>query len=183
MAADVKSIDALQDWRVALINYRQDGLDCLSTIHNDVQKAFSWLDDTEAAWKRARRQAEEELVQAKAELTRREIPDFSGRMPDTTLQKKAVARAKAKIDFCDDQVAVTRQWRTRLPRMVNEEFEGPARRFGNFLEIDIARAVAGLDKQIDALVAYANMGKPLTGVPSAPSPAATPAAPLTPEQQ
>ncbi len=158
MAADVKSIAALADWKVDLVNFRTDGDESLSALNMEVQKAYSFLDDTEAKWKREMREAEEDLVQAKSELSRRELPDFSGKIPDTTIQKKAVQRCKARMEYCADQMDVCRRWRTRLPRMVSEEFEGPARRFENFLDGDLLRGISALDRQIDALEKYAAMG-------------------------
>lgn len=165
MAADVKSIEALTDWRIELVNFRQDGMDTIASIHNDVQKAFGYLDDQEAFWKRERRHAEEELVEAKVELSRREIPDYSGKTPDTTLQKKRVLQCKHRVEYCEDQMDVCKRWRTHLPKMVSEEYEGPARRLQNFLELDLARGIAGMDKQIDALERYANIGKTPTAAP------------------
>ncbi|QVL30088.1 hypothetical protein KIH39_14595 [Telmatocola sphagniphila] len=167
MAADVKSIAALEDWKVHLVNFRTDGLESITALHLEVQKALSWLEDTEAYWKRMVRQTEEELVEAKAELARREMPDFSGKTPDTTLHKKAVQKCKAKLEYCHDQIDLCRSWRTKLPRMVGEEFEGPARRFTNFIETELARGITVLDKQISALESYANMGQVPAAAPAA----------------
>ena len=142
MAADVKSIAALADWKVDLVNFRVDGYESLASVKMEVQKAYSYLDDMEGMWKRQMREAEEDLVQAKAELSRRELPDFSGKIPDTTLHKKAVQKCRARAEYCADQMDVCRRWRTRLPRMVSEEVEGPARRFENFLDADLIRGIA-----------------------------------------
>ncbi len=51
-----------------------------------------------------------------------------------------------------------------MPKLVNEEYNGPARHLSNFLEGDLPRALALLNGQITSLEAYLN----LNAAPSAP---------------
>ena len=71
-------------------------------------------------------QAEEDVVQAKAKLAQRKTPNFDGRIPDTSVQEEDVARAKDRLGLAEEQVEVCRKWAVRLPKMVSEEYEGPA---------------------------------------------------------
>jgi hypothetical protein len=171
MPADVKSIEAIADWKVALVNYRELGIESVGALQLEVQKAYTYLEETAAHFKRLRRVTEEDLVQAKAELSRRQLPDFSGKLPDTTLQKKAVHRCKMQLEYCDEQIDKCHHWRTKLPRMVSEEYEGPARRFVNFLDGELSRAISGLEKQVTALDDYASLASALPqALPQPPSP-------------
>jgi hypothetical protein len=70
------------------------------------------------------------------------------------VQEKALARAKARLEHAEDQVDVCRKWAVRLPKMINEEYEGASRRLGNFLEAELPVAIAHLGGRIEALHRY-----------------------------
>lgn len=164
LGADVKAVDALQDWHNALCVFRTEAIESLGSISLEIRRAFEWIDDETKSWSREARQAEEDVVQAKAELNQRKTPDYSGRVPDSSVQEENLARAKARKRFAEDQIEVCRKWALRLPKMIHEEYEGAARRLGNFLEAELPQAIAHLNGQIDSLHAYMQ-------VQSAPPPA------------
>jgi hypothetical protein len=155
--ADVRAIDALQDWHNALCVFRTEALEALGSISMEVRRAFDWIDEEAKAWRGVARQAEEDVVRAKAELAQRKTPDFSDRIPDTTVQEENLARAKARLRFAEDQIEVCRKWSVRLPKMVNEEYEGPSRRLGTFIDVDVAAAIADLNARINTLHAYTDI--------------------------
>jgi hypothetical protein len=152
--ADVQAIDALQDWHNALVLFRDEALDALGSITLEIRRAFDWIAEEGKAWQREIREAQEEVVRAKAELSQRKTPDYAGRIPDTSVQERNLARAKARLEHAEDQVDVCRKWAVRLPKMVNEEYEGPARRLGNFLDTELPAAIVHLGGRIEALHRY-----------------------------
>ena len=77
----------------------------------------------------------------------------------------ALAKAKARLREAEDKVAVVRRWKRELPLAVNE-YEGPARRLGGFLDGDLLAALAVLSEKVDALQAYLALSAPtLTPTP------------------
>jgi len=152
--ADVKAIDALQDWHNALCVFRTEAVESLSSIAMEIRRAFDWIDEQAKSWHREAREADDDVVQAKAELNQRKTPNYDGRIPDTSVQERNLARAKARKQFAEEQVEVCRKWAVRLPKMVNEEYEGSARRLGNFLEADLPVAIAHLNARIESLHNY-----------------------------
>jgi hypothetical protein len=152
--ADVHAIDALEDWHNALCLFREEATDALNSVALEVRRAYDWVEEEAKAWQREVREAEDEVVRAKAELNQRKTPNFDGRIPDTSVQEENLARAKARLRFDEDQVEVCRKWATRLPKMVNEEYEGTARRLTGFLEIELPTAIADLSGRIDRLHRY-----------------------------
>src|SRR5437899_2985212 len=139
--ADVQAIDALQDWHNAVCLFRDEALDALGSIGLEVRRAFDWIDEEAKAWHREAREAEQAVVQAKAELSQRKTPNFADRIPDTSVQEENLARAKSRLRFAEDQMDVCRKWAVRLPKMISEDYEGPARRLNNFLEMDLPVAI------------------------------------------
>jgi hypothetical protein len=164
--ADVQAIEALEDWHNALCLFREEALDALGSVALEVRRAFDWIEEEAKAWHREAREAEEDVVRAKAELAQRKTKDFAGRYPDTSVQEENLARAKARLRFAEDQIEVCRHWVTRLPKMVSEEYEGTARRMGTFLEIDLPAAIARLTARIESLHRYTQV-KPIEAAPPA----------------
>ena len=123
----------------------------------EIRRAFDWIADEGKAWHREAREAEEDVVRAKSELSQRKTPDYSGRIPDTSVQEENLARAKARLRHAEDQVDVCRKWSLRLPKLINEEYDGSSRRLANFIEIDLVNSIAELNSRIDRLHAYTDI--------------------------
>ena len=142
--ADVQAFDALQDWHNALCVFRTEASESLGSISLEIRRAFDWIDEETKSWLREKRSAEDDLVQAKAELSQRKTPNFDGRIPDTSVQEENLARAKARLRFAEEQVDICRKWNVKLPKLINEAYEGVGRRLGNFLDAELAVAIADL---------------------------------------
>lgn len=177
-AADVRSIDAVRDWHAALTAYGENLTEALAGVQTEIRRGFDWLHDQLGLWQRAIRQCEQEVVQAKAELAARKFPDWSGREPDTTVQEKNLRQAKARLEHAEDQVQKIRAWLGRLPKAIDENYSGPARRLGNFLESELPKGLASLDRRLAALESYAGLradhapAPNVSSVPTAPPPPA-----------
>ncbi|HXD88155.1 MAG TPA: hypothetical protein VN641_16825 [Urbifossiella sp.] len=166
MAADVRSIDALREWYAALAEYGDMLGESLAGIELEIRRGMEWLAEQLSLWQRAVRDCEEEVVQAKAELASRRFPGFDDRMPDTTLQERNLRRARARLEYAEDQVVKVRSWTGRLPKVVDELYRGPAHRLSGFLEGDLAKGLAMLGRQIAALDSYAGLRPDFAPAPS-----------------
>jgi len=152
--AGVESLAALQEWYGHLTVFRTDGLDALASITSELNRIEAWLTEQLRRWQQTARECEEDVAQAKNELRNRSFPDWSGRMPDTTVQEDNLREAERRLDFARDQIQVVRRWVSRLPVEITEVYEGPSRHLGNFLEGDVPRALAVLARQMDAIEQY-----------------------------
>lgn len=155
--ADVRAVHALQDWHNHLSRFRQEALEALSMLRLEIRRAFDWIDDTARGWKAEIRDAEQEVTQRKVELNQREMPNFDGRIPDTSVQEKNLARAKARLEHAREQVEVCRRWAGKLPKMISEEYEASARKLGNMLETEVPNALAHLMNQLAAIERYMDL--------------------------
>jgi hypothetical protein len=157
MAADVRSIDALRDWHATLTGYGESLAEALSGVEMELRRAREWLDEQRACWQQAVRDCEDEVTRAKAELSQRRLPTWDGRDPDCTVQEKNLRRARARLEHAEEQVERCRHWIGKLPQVVDEVYNGKARRLANFLEEDLPKALAVLTRQLAALEAYAGL--------------------------
>lgn len=173
--ADVRSIDALREWQAALTTYGETLAEALAGVELEIRRAYDWLQEQIGRWQRAVRECEQDVTQAKAELAARKFPDYSGREPDTTVQEKALRLAKARLEHAEDQVTKIRAWVGRLPKLVDEVYRGPAHRLANFLDAELPKGLAVLDRRIGALESYAGLrpdyapGPIASALPAAPS--------------
>lgn len=171
-AADVASIAALRDWFAALAVYQNEVAESLGGIRVEIRRGLDWVAEQLHLWQGAVRDAEEEVTQAKAELAARRFPGWDGRDPDTTVQERNLRRAVAKLEHAEDKVKACRSWIAKLPKLIDESYSGAGHRLQLFLEADLARGLASLDRQLDALERYAGLRTDYSSAPSAVPPPA-----------
>jgi len=112
------------------------------------------------------------VTHAKQELRTRQQQKFLGEQPDTTVQEKELRRAQAELEYAEERLAAVRRWMQKLPHVIQDTYEGPSRNLEFFLDADLPRALALLDRQLLSLEQY------LALKPEA-RPAAPPATPAT----
>lgn len=172
-AADVKSIEALQDLHAAVSKFKTDAQEAITQVDLTVRRAHDYLADQLKFWHAAIRTSEEEVFQAKQELAQRKYVGFDGREPDTTVQEQNLRRAQAKLQYAKDKVEKVRQWQRKLPHAVSETWDGPGRQLAALLEAELPRGLALLERRIVCLEQYAALAPPSTV--AAPTTAAAPA--------
>jgi hypothetical protein len=185
MSADVRSIDAVRDWHAALTTYGETLEEALAGVELEIRRGFDWLAEQLSLWQKAVRECEDEVHRAKAELSARKFPGWDGREPDTTVQEKALRKARARLEYAEEQVARVRMWIGKLPKMIEEVYRGTATRLRNALEGDLAKGLAALRRRVEALESYAGLRSDFAPGPNtsvAPAPPATPA-PAAPTEE
>lgn len=165
-SADVRSIDALREWVIALANYRSSAEEVYSGLELEIRRAYDWLEDQGKRWKVAVKECEEEVTQAKSALSSRKFEDASGRMPDTTIQERDLRRAKARLEHAEEMVEKCRSWLMKLPKIVEENYTGASRRMRTYIEADLPVAMAGLERRIAVLDSYAELQPDFAPAPS-----------------
>lgn len=173
--ADVRSIQALHEWLAFLATYRSDASECLSGVQMEIRRAQDWLEEQLGLWQKTVRECEDDVHQKKMELNQRKVPDYTGREPDTTLQEKALRKAQARLEYAEDKVRACKSWSQKLPKIIDENYSGPAARLQAILDGELAAGMAGIARQLDALEKYAGLRRDFTAG-TLPSAAATQAA-------
>jgi hypothetical protein len=111
-------------------------------------------------WKRAIRDRQEELAQAKADLFRKQLEgmgtDFK---PDVTEQKKALRVATMRLEEAEQKLQNCRKWSRALERPY-EEYKGHATQLQFLVDGDPARPVALLERILASLDSYVELPPP-----------------------
>jgi hypothetical protein len=176
-SARVRSIDALDDLREALIQFGDRTLQALDAAAAELRRTHEWLDDQERYWRDEIRKQEEAVFLAKQELARRRMMKVGDRHVDCSEQEKALRRAKERLEFAEEKQELTRHW---LRQWATEtmEFEGPCRQLKGLLESDLVRACNLLENKTEALEAYLAVTPPERSAPKQVSGPAEPASRL-----
>jgi DNA repair exonuclease SbcCD ATPase subunit len=152
--ADVTDVEVLRDWLASLTTYRSEVQEAMSTFRAELQRAQAWVVEQLQLWQRAVRKRDDAVVQAKAELAQKRFPDFSGRMPDTTVEERTLRRAQAALEEAEERVRACRHWTVQLPRLIDEQYHGVAGQLSQFLDADVPRGAAMLEQRIESLEMY-----------------------------
>src|SRR5205823_416441 len=124
-----------------------------------------WISSQAQFWKKAIRECEEKLAQAKNALFRKELQKTAaGRTPDVIEEKKAVARAKEALEHAHKKLQNCKRWEVEFDHAVGE-YEGPARQLAGEVEGEPPRAVSHLDRILDSLDAYMQLAPVRTPIP------------------
>lgn len=156
-SAGVHSIAALRHFREALCNFGAEATSALDAIMVEIHRTQDWLEhDQLKYWQVEIRRRQEAVVNAKAELDRARIAATFGRSPDCTDQKKALLRARQRLEEAEEKLAATKRW-GRIVETEVSDFQGPAQQFSNLLAGNLPQALAELDRLSAALEAYLSL--------------------------
>jgi hypothetical protein len=171
-AANVRSIEALRDFRVALVQFNADAKDSIVMLMLESRKAIQWLvHDRARYWPDQLRKAQEKVVHARNDLERCQLRFGSEQAPSCFDQKKALDKAKRRLKVCEEKVKLVKKW-TNVIRHELEEFDGEMSKMTTWLEADLPRGIALLERMVRALDKYAGEYRSLDGTKISATPAA-----------
>lgn len=153
-SANVTSVEAIRSFRAALIQFGGEADEALVMLVLEVRKAVQWLQHDRALyWPDQLRKAQERVVQTRNDLDRCQLHYGSEDAPSCYDQKKALENAKRRLRFCEDKVQAVKRW-TQVMRQELDEYQGEMAKMTNWLENDLPRATAALDRMLRALDKY-----------------------------
>jgi hypothetical protein len=171
-SADVSSIDALRELRVAYVQFTAESKEAIVMLTLESRKAIQWLMyDRARYWPDQLRKAQEKVVHARNDLERCQLRYGSEEAPSCFDQKKALEKAKRRLKVCEEKVKVVKKW-TLAIRHELDEFDGELAKMNGWLEADMPRAVAMLERMVRALDKYAGDFQTLGGAKTISIPAA-----------
>jgi len=172
-SARVTSIDAVQQFKEALCIFCEQARDAICQVQMESRRVVDWLlFEAPSYWERALRAAEKDLANAKADLFRIQLQRSSGNRVDDIEQKKAVERAKHRIEEASEKLKSVQHW-GRVAQRAHQEYEGRARRLADLVEGDPPPSVLFMEKVLETLDAYLQVAPP-PSVRDAPIPASAP---------
>ncbi|WP_165224185.1 hypothetical protein [Aquisphaera insulae] len=158
--ADVRSIDALKNFRSVLALYSEDTLAALGAVDAEVRRTVRWLvEDRPQFWQDQIKRRREHVASARAEVYKKKLqkkPDYSPAMSEPM---ELLRKAEASLADAENRLVLVRKWQTRFNQAVLE-YHGATQRLKDLSASDVPRAIQALIRIIDALEAYLAVAPP-----------------------
>jgi len=158
--ADVRSIDALKDFRAVLALYAEEAQGALGAVKMEARRSLNWLHhDRKVYWSEQIKRSREAVASARAEVARRRLAKTPEHTPAMSEQKELLRKAEARLREAESKIALIKKWEPALQLAVLELYAS-VRRIGDLSGTDVARASMLLGRLIDALEAYVREAPP-----------------------
>lgn len=181
--ARVQSIEAVAGFHDHLQHFRRCLLKELESLESELGKISGWiLEDACEYWARERQVTHRNLTEYQQQLSRCMSSVRADEQRPCTEEKKRVARARQRLDLCEEKIRMARsavsQWETR-----KQKIRTRVEHCRDLLETELSVAGTRLMRHLEALEAYANLGRQSPIAASVPLRAATNVEPTGREQQ
>ena len=158
--ANVRSIDAIADFRAVLIGY----MDSIRTITSDaktqVTRMQHWVSETQKIeWTRRKKKCHQQLTNARSDLERAKIARHDAHPSMFTDQIRGVERAKQNLAHCESKLVAVARWTRELERE-GMLFQGSLQRLSRVVDGDLERCTAWMASLISHLEAYLKTAPP-----------------------
>lgn len=167
--ARITSIDVLPLLAAGLQKFRADATSALEDLEMEVRRALEWIHhDRKEYWAQEARRAYEAVTQAQLQLQQaRTSRRIGGQEPACYDEKKVLEKAKRRFEIAQVKIQLVRRWGHAIDKAV-DEFRRTRSQFALWLDNDLPRAVAVLDKMSEALVNYISLEAPADRIPTPP---------------
>ena len=171
-SAKVTSIDTLPLVAASLQKFRGESAVALDDLEIELRRIVEWIHhDRKQYWSKERDRAYENLTQARLQLQQARVSRRIGdHEPACVDEKRAVARAKRRLETAYQKVDEVRRWTVLIDRAV-DDFQRSRTQFASWLDTDLQRAVAALNQMSESLVSYISLEAPADAPSGTPPPA------------
>ncbi len=176
--ARISSLDALREVKTAIQRFIEEAASAISEVEGDGQRTEQWLRYEQVGyWQAQVRRRHDAVEAAKSELRRKQLtaaPDT----PTAIDERRAVDRARRRVDEAEETLKKLRRWMLVLEREFTL-YKGQVQSLSEVLSRDLPSAIVRLDKMIAGIEAYASLvqGAPAAAAPAGSAPLETPAPP------
>lgn len=164
--AKVRSVESLEYFRSALINYLTKARQALNHADDGVKRGRYWVEQEQHNhWIQEGKKRTRKLAQAQGELLTAKLSKWQD---SVMLQEKIVRRLKLEVEEAEDKYRQCKKWAREYDRTFDPALKGLTQ-LRDFMEHDLVRGVASLDQALKTLAAYMERERPPGGAPAAPA--------------
>jgi chromosome segregation ATPase len=175
-SANVANIAAVRAVRQALRSFAEEVNSALITLDLEARRPIEWIEhDRTQYWPREMRKASDWVSEARQALQRCELTIDADHRKSCYDEKKQLEKAKRRLQLAEEKIQAVKRWRLEVRKEV-EEFQTQVAKLQRYLETDLERAVAVLDRMSQSLEKYVEVAPPPSGGEPTSGGAAGPAA-------
>ncbi len=161
--ANLASVDAVRLLAAALRSFEDDAGGALAELQMQINRVLEWIHhDRKEYWAERVRRGHQEVAEAKQNLERRLIFRPTKERPSCREEKAALEKAKRRLDVAQEKVQTVRHWAQSIEHEIRE-FRGSINPVAGWVQTDLPRACALLQRMSLALDAYVNLASPEEG--------------------
>jgi uncharacterized protein (DUF885 family) len=162
--ANVRSTDAIKDFRMHLVNFAEEARVALTSTEMEIRQVRNWLErDQLSYWRSQVKKCQEMVSMARTELHRRQLSQSNSDAVSDTDQKEALREAQRKLRAAEEKVERIKRWVPVLEHAISE-YHSQSQPLGDRLAGGFVATVNMLDKTIATLESYLAMAPPTTVV-------------------
>lgn len=152
--AKITSTDAVRLFKAGLQEYEAQVRDTVTQLELDLRRAMDWIEhDRLRYWTQECRAASDALAEARRALERAELAIRAEDKRSAYEKKLAYDQAKQRLRNAEQKVRAVRKWRLTM-HQESDQFLGNVGRMNNYLDTELPRAVATLERLAQALDKY-----------------------------
>jgi hypothetical protein len=151
--ADIRSLDALKHAKAALLEFKKEVESALGLTDAEVMRMGQWLShDRPSHWRRELRAREEETLEWRKEISRKQL--VAAPNPASTVEeRKKMQKSQAMAERAAEKLRKSQKWANSWEKEV-QTYKSSVSLLNEFLHRDIPDAVARLDKMMTSLEEY-----------------------------
>ena len=158
--ANLTSVDAVRSFKTSLTQFEAAVRDALVQLTLEARRPLDWLEhDRTQCWPREVRKAADVVSEARLALDRCQITVAVDEHRSCYDERKALEKAKQRLQLAEGKVVAVRRWRTEIAKEL-EAFEVQRAKLEHYLDHDVSRAIAVLDRMAEALDQYIEQRQP-----------------------
>lgn len=152
--AHVRSIAALGELRSALVVFEEDAAAALSMAEADIVRTIDWVRaDRIPYWKKEITRREEMLTRAKTDLAQAQMTDHSMGPKSTVDERKAIARAREKVEEARQKLKASQRWFRELEKQYTM-YKGRVAPMQRMVAAELPKARTDLEQMARTLDEY-----------------------------
>jgi len=162
--ANVRSVDAIRDFKVALINFAEEATVALGSTEMEIRQIRNWLlRDQLSYWQAQIKRGQERVSTTRADLFRRKLSQSNSDAISDTEQKEALRAAERRLRQAEEKVVTIKKWIPVFEHALSE-YHSQSQPLGDRLSGSFAATLSLLDRMLGALDAYLAMAPPTAPV-------------------
>lgn len=175
-SANVKSIESVRDFRIALTTFAEDARNALSAVEMEIRRTRDWLQrDQLGHWQAQIKRRNELLSMARTELHRRRLSQSNSDAISDTEQKENVRTAQRRLEEAEQKLQCVKRWVPVLEHAI-AEYHAASQPLGDRLTGSLQNSIMLLDRMVATLESYLAIAPPSTPATAADGTSRGPAA-------
>lgn len=159
-SAKVLSIQALKDFRIALVTFTEEARNALGGVDMELKRMRDWLErDQLSYWQMQVKRRHEAMMMARSDLFRRRVSQQGSDAISDTEQKEALHEAQRRLRIAEEKVEAVKKL-IPIFHHAMAEYVSRATPLADHLSGGIDRSLGSLTKMIDSLEAYLALSAP-----------------------